>query len=454
MKKIVLSILMLVFSILTISATETTISVANCTWKTDTVTTYGAGYTTTSNGFNISIYKNTSSTALLNPSTTSGAARIYKNAILIVSNSNGDNITNVVLKCVIIPNGNYCNNMTVGDGVATANATDTTVSWSGSTAKFAAVASIAQDRFTSITITSGAATAIQNPTFSVISGNYASTQNVALSCATEGASIYYTTDNSDPTASSTLYSAPLNISSTTTVKAIAIKGSDKSSITQAIYTFPVQINNISDLANTVTNTFVQFNTPLSTIIQKGTSLYVKDATGYMQLYGTLNDTYSNGDVLPAGVCGTLAIYNGGYEIKNPMNIGTKTTGTPVIPETYTINNLTAADANKYLKISNVNFHYDSKKPKFALGTDSLLTYNSFGITMPTTDITGCDIEGIVVIYNNAPEIYPMVITIPTNINDLKTDDKVYNIYDLSGRKVVNEVKGQLYIKNNKKYLSK
>ena len=56
MKKIVLSILMLVFSILTISATETTISVANCTWKTDTVTTYGAGYTTTSNGFNISIY--------------------------------------------------------------------------------------------------------------------------------------------------------------------------------------------------------------------------------------------------------------------------------------------------------------------------------------------------------------------------------------------------------------
>ena len=55
MKKIVLSILMLVFSILTISATETTISVANCTWKPDTVETYGPGYTTTSNGFKISI---------------------------------------------------------------------------------------------------------------------------------------------------------------------------------------------------------------------------------------------------------------------------------------------------------------------------------------------------------------------------------------------------------------
>ena len=284
------------------------------------------------------------------------------------------------------------------------------------------------------------------------SGNYPSAQSVALTCATDGASIYYTTDNSDPSASSTLYSAPLTISSTTTVKAIAIKGTDKSSIVQADYTFPVEINNISDLSKIATNTFVKFNNSLNAIIQKGTSLYVKDETGYMQLYGTLSDTYSNGDVLPAGVCGTLAIYNGGYEIKNPMNISTKTTGSPITPENSTINSFTVADANKYVKISNIN--YNLAKTKFYLGTDSLLAYNSLGITMPTADVTGCDVEGIIVIYKNAPEIYPMVITIPTNIYKLKTDDKVYNIYDLSGRKVVNEVKGQMYIKNNKKYLSK
>ena len=452
MKKIVLSFLMLVFSILTISATETTITVANCTWKTDTVTTYGAGYTTTSDGFNISIYKNTSSTALLNPSTTSGAARIYKNAILIVSNSNGDNITNVVLKCT----SGYCTDMTVGDGVATANATDLTVSWSGSTTTFAAVASNAQTRFSSITITYGVAAAVQNPIFSVTSGNYASTQSVALSCATEGASIYYTTDSSDPTTSSTLYSAPLTISSTTTVKAIAIKGSDKSSIIQATYTFPVQINNISNLASIATNTFVQFNNPLNAIIQKGTNLYVKDETGYLQIYGTLSDTYSNGDVIPAGLCGTLTIYNGGYEITNPTNVGTKTTALPVVPEKYSISDINsitkAGDVYKYVKISNIN--YNLAKTKFYLGTDSLLAYNSLGTALPTTDLTGCDVEGIIVIYKNAPEIYPMVITIPTNIDNLKTDDKVYSIYDISGRKIINQVKGQLYIKNHKKYLSK
>jgi len=342
--------------------------------------------------------------------------------------------------------------MTVGDGVATANATDLTISWSGSIATFAAVASTAQNRFSSITITSGAEAAVQNPTFSVGSGNYPSAQSVSLTCATDGASIYYTTDGTDPTASSTLYSAPITISSTTTLKAIATKGTDKSNIALATYTFPVEINGISDLAKIESNTFVKFNNLLNAIFQKGSSLYVKDETGYMQIYGTLSDTYSNGDVLPAGMCGTLAIYNGGYEIKNPINIGTKTTGSVIVPENYTISNLTSADANKFVKISNVN--YDLAKSKFAFNTDSLLAYNSLGITMPTTDLTGCDVEGIIVIYNNAPEIYPISINTPTGINNLKDDDKVYNIYDLSGRKITKQVNGQLYIKNHKKYLSK
>jgi hypothetical protein len=444
MKKILLSILTLVFSILTISATEVTVNADTCKWTANTDATYGAGFTTISNGFNISIYKNKSTTDLKIYS----PFRIYKNAILLISNSNGENITSVILKCI---SGN-CNDMTVGDGVATANATDLTISWSGSIATFAAVASTAQNRFSSITITSGAEAAVQNPTFSVGSGNYPSAQSVSLTCATDGASIYYTTDGTDPTASSTLYSAPITISSTTTLKAIATKGTDKSNIALATYTFPVEINGISDLAKIESNTFVKFNNLLNAIFQKGSSLYVKDETGYMQIYGTLSDTYSNGDVLPAGMCGTLAIYNGGYEIKNPINIGTKTTGSVIVPENYTISNLTSADANKFVKISNVN--YDLAKSKFAFNTDSLLAYNSLGITMPTTDLTGCDVEGIIVIYNNAPEIYPISINTPTGINNLKDDDKVYNIYDLSGRKITKQVNGQLYIKNHKKYLSK
>ena len=67
---------------------------------------------------------------------------------------------------------------------------------------------------------SGASAA--TPAFDPLSGAtfYPST-NVTISCATAGATIRYTTDGSDPTASSTLYNGPIAISASTTIKARA-----------------------------------------------------------------------------------------------------------------------------------------------------------------------------------------------------------------------------------------
>ena len=77
------------------------------------------------------------------------------------------------------------------------------------------------------------------PTASPPTGTYAELPTVALS-AEAGATIYYTTDGSEPAASSTVYSSPINTSALTspvTVKAFAAKsGATSSSVATFVYT--------------------------------------------------------------------------------------------------------------------------------------------------------------------------------------------------------------------------
>ena len=60
------------------------------------------------------------------------------------------------------------------------------------------------------------------PTFSPAAGTYKSAQRVTISDTTTGAAIYYTTNGTTPTTNSAQYTAPITVSSTETIKAIAI----------------------------------------------------------------------------------------------------------------------------------------------------------------------------------------------------------------------------------------
>ena len=79
---------------------------------------------------------------------------------------------------------------------------------------------------------------VATPTFTPNgASSFTGTQSVTISCTTVGAKIYYTTDGTTPTASSTEYTTALSLTSTTTVKAIAVNtGMNDSAIATATFT--------------------------------------------------------------------------------------------------------------------------------------------------------------------------------------------------------------------------
>jgi fibronectin type 3 domain-containing protein len=99
-------------------------------------------------------------------------------------------------------------------------------------------------------------TAVANPTFAPAGGSYTSTQNVTISSTTSGASIRYTLDGTNPTASvGTLYAGPVAITNTGTVlKAIAYKsGMSDSAVASATYTLTAAVPTFSSGTGTYNN---------------------------------------------------------------------------------------------------------------------------------------------------------------------------------------------------------
>ena len=86
---------------------------------------------------------------------------------------------------------------------------------------------------------------------------YTSAQTITITNNETGSTVYYTLDGTTPNTSSTEYTAPFKLSETKTLKAIAIKGEEKSAVTSATYTI-----NIPDVAtlNSIDPTTVNVNT--------------------------------------------------------------------------------------------------------------------------------------------------------------------------------------------------
>lgn len=134
------------------------------------------------------------------------------------------------------------------------------------------------------------------PTFSPEAGAVVSGTTVTITSATEGATIYYTIDGTDPSSNSSIYSEPIEITAATTIKAFASKSDyDDSEVATAAYTIKQAVKGYtidfeSDIDDYVDWTFDNIGNTNNAIKAHGGSKYganINDsgngvATAYIQ----------------------------------------------------------------------------------------------------------------------------------------------------------------------------
>ncbi len=225
---------------------------------------------------------------------------------------------------------------------------------------------------------------VATPAFSVASGAVDSGTSVTISCATDGAEIYYTTDGTEPTAESTEYTAAISITEAVTLKAIAVKdGMNNSAVASVSYTIYTPKYSVGDFVlkdgtilskdktpekDTVTAVIVRadtstktalgvgivhkksewctesatgFETKISALVGDETSGYMDGSDGWEILKEACSDAASNPENYPAWN------YSLTYAEKNGLT-GDLATGwyLPTVAELYTIyQNKTAVDAS-------------------------------------------------------------------------------------------------------------
>lgn len=255
----------------------------------------------------------------------------------------------------------------------------------------------------------------QTPTFTPAQGLYTSPVSVTISSGTANATIYYTTDGTLPTTSSTLYTVPFTISQTTTVKAIATAdGYTNSPVATATYSFPETVANLAAFkALPSGSTSYMIGNDVTFVFGSGGYTYVKDASAGLLLYGNFNipNDFVEGDQI-ANLMGTKTVFHDQVEMQNIVYEVSQapSTGT-VVPTVLTfselINNYAAYDA-QLVTFENVTFPngFSGSEVTISQGNDTLVLFNRFNIDTTIAAGTTLNLTGFVAIHDGTIQIYP------------------------------------------------
>lgn len=285
--------------------------------------------------------------------------------------------------------------------------------------------------------------AVATPVFTPAAGYYEEAQNVTITCSTEGATIYYTTDGTEPTSASTQYTAAIEVSENTTIKAIAVLGDDVSFAATARYTFPIFVENIAALyALENTDGNYKLTGDVTFVFRKDRNMYIKDATGGLLIYDQNNKItteYTEGDVITGGISGTISIYHGLLEYVPVLNTAASTQNTGAVePTVITVEQLLTNNyVSQLVKVENVAIATGTTyvtgdagdNLTFAQnGNEAILRNNFKTLDMTIEDGANWDIVGFASINDENIQIYPRSnddVSIVTSVEDLALEIAIY-----------------------------
>lgn len=158
---------------------------------------------------------------------------------------------------------------------------------------------------------------------------------------------------------------------------------------------------LCDLFDVQDGTIITFNHEVTVLAQADRYLYLREENGCHGLaYGNTGQTYSTGDIIPAGWGGTKATWSGMPELMNPVGFESAIRHETVIPEEITIGGMSTDAWAHYVIIRHVMIDFSRKVLIDADGNE--IPFTTQGITLPeATGLIGpCDVTGIVTVYRD------------------------------------------------------
>ena len=275
----------------------------------------------------------------------------------------------------------------------------------------------------------------------VISGNAEFTEStqVTITCATEGAAIYYTLNGADPTTNSLPYDEPFTLTESATVKAVAYDSQADQYSAVATKTFtkkdPQQEISCLEVYQMAKNDVVGLLNPVTVTYSNAANVWVMDGSASMLIYlpSGFTNNFKAGDIL-SGIAGTVDIYqNIVYEIKPDATQAAAIMATPgEAPAPSQAAVIEASDVNKYVILPGFSikgeFTAEAKTSLPAvLGEDTVTIYNNFKFAYTFVAGKTYNITGVVSAYKGDPQVYfisaeeaggeivpPTPVTDPTN----------------------------------------